>query len=551
MEFTINPKCEMWGKIKNLNTLVTVENVNTGKKIFDGRVLIPTQQMSQNGMFTITYTCESKLSYLNDSRPRYAKLQNVSVVDSFAFFINRHNSLVPEHKRFKVGNVTVENNTDNVYKFVSYGTTLEEIQDNLIDKLGGVIKMREESDGTYLDYLATVGELKNAPIKLRKNLQDMKREIDPTGVVTRIIPLGARLETPEGQTADASMPRLDIKSVNNGLDYIDDNALISEFGIIEGILELDDVNQASVLKLRGQQFLSQQRAARISYDVSALNMYLIDKTLDEYEVGNWYPVDNIGLAIKENLQVIGLKINSDSPQKNTLSIGEKQVTLTDYQIAASKSARKSLKIQEVVDRQSLSIVTLENSNVEMTTKYNAVQASYNNLATTLEIDDVSGTSLALFNLKTSIDDLTGTINTYDFANMEARITALEGGTTPTDPSNLFNMTTAKAVYIDSDGSEKTSTEIDKTSDFVTVDTLKDYRYTQQYNNSTDSVIEGYLYVAFYNAIKVFIGHEWRPRGSIAVGAKGQFIENVTTFPTNTVYMRIGGNAFSSATLVVI
>ena len=86
----------------------------------------------------------------------------------------------------------------------------------------------------------------------------MRRDIDPTNIITRLIPLGAKLEAPEGQTEDASMPRLDIKSVNNGKDYIDDVDLIAEFGVIEGILELDDVNVPSTLKLRGEQFFEQQ-----------------------------------------------------------------------------------------------------------------------------------------------------------------------------------------------------------------------------------------------------------------------------------------------------
>lgn len=405
MEFTINPKCSMWGKIKNLTTLIRVENTKKKKVVFDGRVLMPSQQMDSNGMFTIKYICESKYAYLVDSRPRYAKLQNTSVYDSFAFFINRHNAVVPPHKRFKVGRVTVTNSTDNVYKYVSYGTTMEEIQENLIDKLGGYIRMREESDGTYLDYLAEVGEVKNAPIKLRKNLQDMRRDIDPTGIITRIIPLGARLEAPEGQTADAGMPRLDIKSVNNGLDYIEDVALIAEFGVIEGVLELDDVNVPSTLKLRGQQFFQQQRAARISYDVSALNMYLKNPILDEYEVGNWYQIDNPGFDVKENLQVIGVKINGDTPHKNGLTIGEKQVTLTDYQIIANKSARKALKIQETVDRQSSLIASL---NTQVSDAKDVVDV----LTVQFGEADIPGLKEVINKLDTTVSELDQTVGNF-------------------------------------------------------------------------------------------------------------------------------------------
>lgn len=397
MEFTINPKSPAWGKVRSLNTLIKVRNVRKKKTVFDGRVLMKSESMASSGMLTLKCTCEDKKAYLHDSRPRYAKVQNTTVYDFFALLINRHNAAVPEHKRFKVGNVTVTNSTDNVYRYVGYGTTFEEIQENLIDSLGGFIVLREESDGTYIDYLEKIDTVGNAPINLRKNLQDMRRDIDPTEVVTRLIPLGARLEAPEGETEDASMPRLDIKSVNGGKDYIDDPALIAEFGVIEGTLELDDVNTPSTLKLRGEQFFEQQRAAKNSYDVTALNMYLKEPDLDDYEVGYWYPIKNQGLAINENLQVIGKKINGDSPQKDKLVIGDKHITLTEYQVQANKSAKRAARLQETVDRQSTLISNLSGQVANVNSVVDEITLQFGEA-------DIPG-------LKTAIEDLnTATTN---------------------------------------------------------------------------------------------------------------------------------------------
>lgn len=471
MSFTINTKSPAWGNIKSLNTLIKVRNIRKKKTIFDGRVLMASQTMSSDGMFTVKYTCEDKKAYLHDSRQRYAKIQNTTIHDFLSFLIDRHNASVPDYKQFKVGNVTVTNSTDNVYRYVGYGTTYEEIKDNLLDRLGGYLVLREESDGTYIDYLAEVGEVKNAPIKLRKNLQDMRRDIDPTNIITRLIPLGSRLEAPEGETADASMPRIDIKSVNNGKDYIDDVDLIAEFGVIEGVLELDDINTPSTLKLRGEQFFEQQKAVNTSYDVTALNMYLKDSDLDDYEVGNWYPVDNKGFLIKENLQVIGKKINGDSPQKDQLIIGDKQITLTEYQIIANQSAKKANQLQETVDRQSTLISNLntqitnvnnvvdtiniqigeadlpalEQSIINLNAATAALQETLNNLgpATTTENGLMSATDKAKLNglqnysvateinngLMSATDkaklDLITVVNAIDLDDLEARISALE------------------------------------------------------------------------------------------------------------------------------
>lgn len=411
MSFTINMKSPAWGNIKSLNTLVKVRNIRKKKTIFDGRVLMASQTMSSDGMFTVKYTCEDKKAYLHDSRQRYAKIQNTTIHAFLSFLIDRHNASVPEYKQFKVGNVTVTNSTDNVYRYVGYGTTYEEIKDNLLDRLGGYLVLREESDGTYIDYLESVGEVKNAPIKLRKNLQDMRRDIDPTNIITRLIPLGARLEAPEGQTEDASMPRLDIKSVNNGKDYIDDVDLIAEFGVIEGVLELDDVNIPSTLLLRGEQFFEQQKAANTSYDVTALNMYLKDSDLDDYEVGHWYPIKNQGLAIDENLQVIGKKINGDSPQKDKLIIGDKHITLTEYQVQANKSAKRAAKLQETVDRQSTLIGNLS-------TQVNNVNSVVDTINLQIGEADLPGLNESINELNeaiTSLNDVVEAIPAYGLA----------------------------------------------------------------------------------------------------------------------------------------
>src|SRR5699024_6851257 len=118
-----------------------------------------------------------------------------------------------------------------------------------------------------------------------------------------------------------SEPRLTIESVNNGKDYIDDQALINEFGIIESNMTWDDVNTPSTLLLRGNQFFQSQRAARISYDVSAPNMNLIDASFEEFEVDDYYPIDNPVFAINEPIQVIGKDIDINNPQMSKLQIG--------------------------------------------------------------------------------------------------------------------------------------------------------------------------------------------------------------------------------------
>ncbi|EOR25023.1 phage minor structural protein [Niallia nealsonii AAU1] len=344
---TINLSNPGWGKIKPLVTLIRVKDIKRNKSVFKGRVLKPTHTMTSNGMFSIEYAIESELAYLNDSNQRFGEYHNISVRDFFTVMIENHNSQVEPHKQFKVGNVTVMDSNDSLYRYLGYEKTFATIKDKLIDRLGGYLVIREEFDGNYIDYLAEVGEDSPTEIRLRKNLKDMKREIDPTGIISRLIPLGAKIESEDEEATDASQARIDIKEINNGLDYIDDPDMIAEFGVITGTIELDDVTDKNTIKLRGQQFFASQKAAKVTYSLTPVDVSLIDESFDELQVGNRHKVINEVFGIDEQLQIIEKEIDIPNPTKIALTIGEKYLTLTSYQV----DARKKVKSVESLERQ--------------------------------------------------------------------------------------------------------------------------------------------------------------------------------------------------------
>ncbi|PFR50598.1 lysin, partial [Bacillus cereus] len=108
-----------------------------------------------------------------------------------------------------------------------------------------------------------------------KNLVSMSCDIDPTEVVTRLTPLGTRVESKEEGATDASEARLTIESVNNDLPYIDDPKGIKEFGIQGKSITWDDVTIASNLLAKGKEWLQQQKTILTQYKISAVDLYLI------------------------------------------------------------------------------------------------------------------------------------------------------------------------------------------------------------------------------------------------------------------------------------
>lgn len=403
VEFSINPRNPAWNKVFPMRTLIRIFDIQ-GRKVFDGRIINMKKRMDRNG-FYVNCDCDDRLSYLHDSNQRHGEYHDITIRDFFGVILDNHNRQVEPHKRFKLGNVTVTNPTDNVYRYLGYESTFDTIKDKLIDRLGGYLSIRDEADGMYLDYLASVGEVKQTPIRLAFNMQDLKKRVDVTQVVTRLVPLGARIESEDETATDASQARITIADVNGGRDYIDDAALIAEFGIIEGTLELDDVNDKGILLTRGKQFFTAQKAAIVSYDATAVNVDLLDESIEPFEVGNYYPIENEVLAIDEPVQIIGMKIDINQPHKFGLKIGDKFRTLSQYQAQANKKMKEIGELENRVGRLSTSNAELKKSLATAKDELQTIQDSLLNVDLDNLPAELQGISEQLIGIQSILDNL--------------------------------------------------------------------------------------------------------------------------------------------------
>ena len=347
-----------YGKLKPFKTLVKVLNTKTKQYEFEGRVLSPTETMSEDGLYDAAYDCEGELGYLHDSVQRHLEFRGTPK-ELFTQLLNYHNQQTEEYKRFEVGIFEVTTSTDNLYIYLSAEkTTYEEIVDKILDRVGGELRIRKENGKRYLDVLERVGEQKQTPIKIAKNLKSMSRSVDPTEIITRLTPLGTRIESEEEGATDASEARLTIESVNNGLPYIDDVALINEFGIQGGSITWDDITLPSRLLSTGNNWLANQKVALVQYEISALDLSLIGLDIDDFDVGNSHQVINQIMEINENLRIIGKSTDINKPHDDSLKIGDKFKNLDEYQADANKSAKNIIELENTVSRQSQKIGTL-------------------------------------------------------------------------------------------------------------------------------------------------------------------------------------------------
>ena len=389
-KFSLLPHNPGYEIVRPLRTLIQIQNMKNQQLIFEGRVLMPTNTMNENGSFQKTFLCEGELGYLYDSTQRWGDYREVDVRRFLGVMLDNHNKDVTADKHFEVGvvNVPTNNETDGLYRYLGYDSTLDTIFDKLINRLGGELKVRKANGVRYLDYLVEDSRVCQTEIRLAKNLKSIREEIDPSSIITRLIPLGTQLEeeADEDEPTAVSLPRLTIASVNGGRDFIDDVEAIREFGVIAKSETFDDITIASNLLTRGREFLADNNRVRVQYTVTALDLSLIGLDTDSFEVGNYYPVINPVMGLNKLLRVVGKEIDIVNPENNRIIIGDVFKTLSQYQSDLQRGNEAVIGLESMVTSHSKQIASVSRSANQAQQSVNELQKAFEEV----DIDSVKG-----------------------------------------------------------------------------------------------------------------------------------------------------------------
>ena len=370
--FDIFPNNPGYTQINALKTRVEIENSRTGRVEFYGRVLIAKPSLSTSGELKMSVICESELGYLMDSSVTYAEYHDLSVKEYLTKLIDNHNSQVDEEKQFEVGEVTVESN---LYRYWGYDKTFDTLKEDLLDKLGGELRIRKQNGIRYLDYLMEIGEPKETTIQIAKNLLTIEQERDPSQVISRLIPLGAKL-------SDDTDERLMVSESNNGVIYLDDEDAINAFGIICATHTWDDVTLATNLLRKAKEFQKENNRIKKSHRIEAIDLSLIGLDLDSFDVGNYYPVINPLMNIDEKMRVISKTIVIENPQNSSLEIGDKFEDIKDYQLQAIKTSDELTAVKNTVQT---TVKTVSSVSSELTKTAEILQGTNTTMGSVVEV----------------------------------------------------------------------------------------------------------------------------------------------------------------------
>lgn len=303
--------------INSINPLTSVIKVlRDNKLVFQGFATNPVTDIFGNKGIT----CEGELSYLNDSILRQAKYSDISVRNLLYDYIQKHNAQVEPRKRFTLGRVTVTDPNNSVYCFTNMQSTLQEIKEDLIENYGGYISVRYEDNVKYIDYLSEADMIEaQQTIELGKNLITYNSNIDDTAIVTRVIPLGEQLET---EVVEGLPARLDIKSVNDGKDYLDNANGIANFGTIAKVVTWDDVTVPSNLKAKGLQWLQENQFENVVIDVTAIDLSMIDSNFEPFNLFDKVRVISAYHGMDKWFMLSKITFDLSNPERDTYTLGK-------------------------------------------------------------------------------------------------------------------------------------------------------------------------------------------------------------------------------------
>ena len=335
LNFDISSKHPHFDKLEYLVPDIILKKNN--KTIFKGRIIKEQQNMDKSKQVT----CESILAFLFDSVVRPYEFQG-SPADLLKFYIDNHNSQVDVDKQFILGKTTGANLDGNEYinrSNENYSNTYDEIQSKLLN-IGGYFYVRYEDDGNYIDWVDdftgdTGQTISLQTIEFGKNLKDITVDNDGSNIYSVVIPIGAEIENEDG-----TKYRLDITSVNDGLDYLVNEEALNKYGwIVAPVADTtwDDVTEPSNLKTKGQNKLDQQGVMlKSTLELNAIDLNVIDGSIDSFEMHEYIRVQSTPHGISKTYLLTKKETPLTKPDNMTITLGETKDTLTGIQMNNDK-----------------------------------------------------------------------------------------------------------------------------------------------------------------------------------------------------------------------
>ena len=356
-EMTIPPTNPLYGSVQLRKSMVTVKRGE--KEIFCGEI----REANKDKNNCLKVYAVGELAFLQDGIQPQHYYGDVTPTYFIQSVLAEHNDCVEVRKQFTPGLVTVSSGWDQSLKVTDHNSTLEALRGQLVNNLGGCLRIRKQSGTRYLDYvtLSDYGSANTQGINFGENLLDYSETMTASDIVTCIIPLGKRTDS-QGDFDT----RVDIKSVNDGYDYLTaSQTVLDRFGMIWKVVVFDDLEDPADIMAAGQDWLAEAQYESLRLKVTAVDLSLLDSQIDDMCLGDRIPCKAEPYGLNMTLPIIEQVIHPLSPQKDTITLSatlkNKQQTISDQVGSGGDSIRQAtaqteLKIRNVIRQEVASLM---------------------------------------------------------------------------------------------------------------------------------------------------------------------------------------------------
>ena len=293
-----------------------------------------------------TIDAAGELAYLNDSVQPYTVYHDISLRNYLQALLDVHNAQMDEDKRFVLGNVTVTDPNDSLYRYSTNQSTYKTLEDRLVKRIGGYLVVRYGADGTrYLDYLKEYGRICGQKIAYGKNLLDFAVSTPSDDVATVVMPLGAKLNDADGNSTEE---RLTIAAANNGSVFLEDAEAIRTYGRIVKTVIHDDITLVENLVRAGYADLEAAKHAVSTFKLRAVDLSLCNVNVDKIRVGDLLGVDSAPHGMDDYIAVSERSYDITAPENDGIVLDKAYKGLVDTQRSESEALR--VEINETHER---------------------------------------------------------------------------------------------------------------------------------------------------------------------------------------------------------
>ena len=428
LSFTMYPTHTYYNSIAKMRSVISVYRDDT--VIFKGRVFSDKVNFFKEKKVEV----EGILTYFNDSIVRPYEYSG-TVKDYLSFLIDQHNAQVEDFQKFKLGGVTVMDSNNYIVRASSdTPTTWSEMEEKLIKLLGGYICIRYEEDGNYIDYIDGYYFRASQEIKYAVNLQDLDHVVNGSTLATCIIPYGAKIEntaSTESEGEEITDQRVTIKSVNNGVDYIQNNTAVATYGKIYEVVIWDDVTLPAHLLTKARDYLYNAINLSTTLTIKAVDLHMTDSTIESFNIGDSIKIYSVPHGINDYLIMTAYSIKLTDPSSCIFTIGKEGESFLDNQISTERENSSNYQRIDVVEKKL--------GEMETTTKQLDKDVQESVKYTNLLIDnsqETTRTMLEDYSKKTELEELNTKVSTtftqtaedfnFKFDTVNERITTENG-----------------------------------------------------------------------------------------------------------------------------